>query len=738
MRLPVRILLILSATAALTVAQGDDEELVIVPGDKEITRAVGQSLLITCQVTGHTQEDAQLSWINPNGETIDETAGRVYVEEDGKRELKLYITDIISTDSGEYTCRGRASGAQVEDSRKLFIFKDITFDHWPTPQHPRLYDNALIECEVSGQPAPKVSWRFKGMKVEQGGRYTYEKKGLRIENITEEDNGQYTCRAEVPADGRYGEKNIIVEVHIPPKITQPMRDSEGIEDQEVAIECKADGKPPPKYDFYKDGSEAPLSSMDDRVIVDRNSGVVSYRPLKKIDEGTYKCKAINDVGDVVSEGFLKVVVPPRINDIVNETAREGASQTLRCITEADPAPEMTFTKVKTGFTYEHGANEAGRITVATPTPGELTLTINNLNPQDTSNYTCHAKNKGGEQRKNGTITVHFAPSFADHHITEVYSWAGKTKNITCTALGEPEPVIEWYRYGRRLETNETYTVYQMGRNGALQVKIRDEDQDWIYGFYNCKAINDLGNKELPIELQQATVPGKPKSVDVQEHSPTMLIFTVLPPEDNGGVEIYGYRVEYDKKIQDFQVGEEIKIENLKPSTSYIFQFRAKNEVGVGVPLEHAVTMEDIRKPYPIHIISDPEGKYTHNYVLRWEKPRTGGLPIERYEIRTRRVQVHSDNSVDKPLDDWNFNLVQDNEAEPLRFYDLGNLKSGTHYEVKIQAENQKGLSDPTFFVFWTAKEPGAVTGGSPASKGCTMLLTIAVVTTLVQALLCLQ
>ncbi len=42
-------------------------------------------------------------------------------------------------------------------------------------------------------------------------------------------------------------------------------------------------------------------------------------------------------------------------------------------------------------------------------------------------------------------------------------------------------------------------------------------------------------------------------------------------------------------------GEEIRIENLKPSTNYIFRIRAKNEVGVGNYLEYTVTTMDMRK-----------------------------------------------------------------------------------------------------------------------------------------------
>ena len=46
-----------------------------------------------------------------------------------------------------------------------------------------------------------------------GGRYANVTAGLRIKNATLADDGEYTCRAEVEADGRYDERKIAVAVH---------------------------------------------------------------------------------------------------------------------------------------------------------------------------------------------------------------------------------------------------------------------------------------------------------------------------------------------------------------------------------------------------------------------------------------------------------------------------------------------------------------------------------------------
>lgn len=46
------------------------------------------------------------------------------------------------------------------------ISEEITFEHVPNPQHPELNCDARIQCQVTGNPTPEISWRFNGKPIE--------------------------------------------------------------------------------------------------------------------------------------------------------------------------------------------------------------------------------------------------------------------------------------------------------------------------------------------------------------------------------------------------------------------------------------------------------------------------------------------------------------------------------------------------------------------------------------------
>lgn len=65
--------------------------------------------------------------------------------------------------------------------------------------------------------------------------------------MTQADAGTYTCRARVRETGSLEERDIKLEVQVPPTwITKPSI-VEGVELEKAVFECEADGTPYPTY-----------------------------------------------------------------------------------------------------------------------------------------------------------------------------------------------------------------------------------------------------------------------------------------------------------------------------------------------------------------------------------------------------------------------------------------------------------------------------------------------------------
>ena len=57
-----------------------------------------------------------------------------------------------------------------------------------------------------------------------------------------------------------------------------------------------------------------------------------------------------------------------------------------------------------------------------------------------------------------------------------------------------------------------------------------------------------------IILCYTEVPDAPLKVESKESTPTNLVLSVTPPDDDGGVPIIGYRVEFEKEAADYPLG----------------------------------------------------------------------------------------------------------------------------------------------------------------------------------------
>ena len=194
-----------------------------------------------------------------------------------------------------------------------------------------------------------------------GNRHIIQQDGILIKNITEEAEGVYRCRARVSKIGAINFKDIQVEVHIPPKITGPPENTDGVEKETVNFQCVATGKPTPTYTWV-DKESRPLQDMEGYHIDDL-TGQLTIMGLKPEQSGEYKCTASNPAGDDFASAHLRVLTKPKIEKFDNITEHVEKKAIISCFATGDPLPEIIFKKESNPDPFVTGTNDDTRITV---------------------------------------------------------------------------------------------------------------------------------------------------------------------------------------------------------------------------------------------------------------------------------------------------------------------------------------------------------------------------------------
>lgn len=684
----------------------------------------------------------------------------------------LYITDIKTSDAGDYRCQGNAGGLIVSKRVTLTIYKEITFDEAPLEQHPVIYKDAIIKCRVSGNPTPTVSWRKDGKTLNPADdRYMMDEIGLHIKHITPADEGLYICRANVMSTGSMKNRKISVKVFIPPTFTVLPQDASAVKGQDVLIACSGTGKPLPSYQWYKGVNTRPLTG--DRYFVSEE-GTLTIKQTNVDDGGDYKCEVANPAGSVDQTATLTIVVPPSIVEIERyPQIKIGNDITLTCRADGNPVPSLRWRKEvwkeNKFIDFVDGVQpDDGHIEVITDPdePGTSKISIKQAEIADAGSYLCVGENEGGKTQGNATLTVEFAPIFNYPEVPFNYSWINHAANLTCKVLGEPAPHITWYTTKGQhpyFTWNEIenlqghYKIQGKMRRSNLEIIARADDD---FREYKCNATNKYGMSSQPLLLKRAYPPGPPQ-VEYVDVTPTMVeVRFNLPPDSQ--LPIIGFVGQYKDHGANWKTGlggEEIwqlggnnlddryKIENLQPRKRYTFRFAAQNEVGVGDwSVDRDETLPEVRVPYQPDIISSDKSSYPNAYRLRWKVPADGGKHILNYGIRYRQLFFEGSKLVGRgdyypqyaqtgrTEKDEKLNLYWKVSADGERTtYEIRKLQSNGRYEIELYARNERGISEKNSIVFETGQmpAPGFVGKGSSRRPNLSLPLQLLVPASLI-------
>ncbi|GAU88526.1 hypothetical protein RvY_01211-2 [Ramazzottius varieornatus] len=705
-----------------TVAQATDTDVhLMVTPRGSINRAAGENIFLKCSVEPEAARGAvgNIRWYDPKNDIVMPSAptnSRAFSQAGSDQSLSLYIMNLKKDDAGEYRCQADFPGHDpLIKTTNIDIYEDVKFVNAPASQTPIAGGPGKILCEVTGNPAPQVDWIRDNQPISTGGRYKIEQDGLVIDNVMEEDEGDYICRASVDSTGGLRSQTINVVVHTKPEIEHGGRptDTRRVEGDVASMSCVVTGRPAPTITWVFLPTGEDVTKMVDeqkrnRHSVDPVTGALTVNDLMKRDQGDYKCMATNPAGTVDATAQLFVVEKPRFDIVSNTTEAFGRSTSITCTVRGDPAPELQY--IKEGSDSPIPEDNNGKY-IITKRERELTLTINQLTREDDGLYTCIATNEAGTAEKASHVTVKFKPTFEHTPMHQAKTWLENPLpvNLSCIAEAIPNATVRWEKKQQNTLTGAPFLMItpemshiSMSQEGAVSSIVFRPRGLEDFGEYECIAANEIGEARHRINLYLARVPAPIQSVEFASVTATTIQFRIQGADEPDNLETQQYEVYYHEAGGDMSNAMQrvwpvnpnglYVVSDLKPAHRYVFRFHATNALGISpATRDFERTMPDIGPPRPPGLVHDALNNTgdANSYVLLWQEPDDNGSPIIDYQISYRKEGENQPKMVVAP-------------PRTGGQWSLTGLDAGTRYAVEIIARNAKGISAPLNFTFLTA------------------------------------
>ncbi|NXY61032.1 HMCN1 protein, partial [Callaeas wilsoni] len=263
------------------------------PGDVALTK--GEQLRLTCKASGIPVP--RITWTFNNN-----IIPAQYDDVNGHSEL--LIERVSKEDSGTYVCSAENTVGSIKAIGFVYVKEPPVFkgDYHSSRIEP-LGGNAMLNCEVRGDPPPTIQWSKKGVGVQISNRIRQLVNGsLAIYGTMNEDAGDYKCVAT--NDAGVVERSLTLTLQSPPVITVEPVGTVLEAGATAVLDCQARGEPPPGISWSRQGQ--PVLG-DDRVTLLPN-GSLRIAALQREDTSEYECVARNLLGSVLVTVPLTVQV----------------------------------------------------------------------------------------------------------------------------------------------------------------------------------------------------------------------------------------------------------------------------------------------------------------------------------------------------------------------------------------------------------------------------------------------
>lgn len=496
----------------LTVEERDTIPRIEVASQKWTQVNFGDKLLLNCSATGEPRP--KIIWRLPSKAVVDQwhrMGSRIHVYPNGS----LFIQSVTEKDGGDYLCVAR--NKLGDDLILMHVSLTLTPAKIDHKQHFRKQvpygKDFQVDCKASGSPVPEISWSLpdgtminNAMQADDSSRrtkrYTLFHNGtLYFNKVGIAEEGDYTCYAQNTL-GKDEMRVHLTVITAAPRIRQGYKASTRVKAGDTAVlDCEVIGEPKPKIFWFLPSNDM-ISFSYGRYTYHTN-GSLSIHKVQPLDSGKYVCVARNPRGDDSKMHKLDVVAqPPLINGlytnktVLRVTAVRHSKKHLDCKAEGTPPPQVMW--IMPDNIFLTAPHDGGRVTVHK----NGTLEIRNVRPSDAADFTCVARNEGGESVlvvQLEVLEMLRRPTFRNPFNERIVGQLGKATALNCSVDGNPPPEIIWILpNGTQFSNGPRNSQYLIASNGSFIIHRTTRNDA---GKYRCAARNKVGYIEKLIILE---------------------------------------------------------------------------------------------------------------------------------------------------------------------------------------------------------------------------------------------
>ncbi|KAF4110126.1 obscurin [Onychostoma macrolepis] len=550
------------------------------------------------------------------------SSGQKYTMKKKDVVLTLTIINLEKSDSAVYTC-----DVGTMQSRALLTIqgqKVVIVDELEDKECLE-GDTISFKCRICPSDYTDVKWYLdetllytndlNEIKMIPGGYHT-----LTFKQLARKDTGTISFEA---GDKRSYASLLVRERR--PTITKALEDTEAIEGGSLVLLCKT--SKPCHIVWYKNGC---LIWNSSKYLVCRsgNEARLAIRDVKDSDAGVYEC----DAGSVSTKATLTVKVIPAefTKALENQEVKEGESVTLMC-EYSIPGVQFVWRKgpetLKSSEKYHMRQRKSC-----------ISLTIHNLKPEDSGNYTCICR----DQRTMATLIINAVPISFIKELKNQETDEGKNVTLRCE-LSKPGIPVEWLKGEQTLSPGEKYQMRHIVT--ILELVIRSpvpEDS----GTYVCVCEDQRTKATVKIRTQPITFKQKLRNQMAEEGNSVILHCEISKPDTpvqwRKGSNLLRSGEKY--KIRQRGCMLELKIFNLTQEDSGVYSCTsetAETSANITVSAQPVIFKEKLK-----NLVAE-EGKMI---TLHCELSKTG-VPVEwwngeellqpgeKYKMRERDTSV---------------------------------------------------------------------------------------------------